>query len=186
MLVARAVSALAMLVARAVSALAMLVARAVSALAMLAACAVLAVAAAVPGPAMAAPAQRVSLLTVESEVMCPSCHEPLQAVSSPQALYEKAYIKKLIGEGDTNQQILNQLVAQFGVSVLAKPPASGFNLLIYVLPPLVLVLGALFLLVTLPRWRRRSLAAAGSPLGAPPPVSAADGKRIDEDLARLV
>ncbi len=137
-------------------------------------------------PAIAGGDPRVSLLTVESEVMCPSCHEPLEAVSSPQAVYEKAYIARLIAQGDTNQQILHELVAQYGVTVLAKPPASGFNLVIYILPPLLLAGGALFLLFTLPKWRARSRAAAATSLQRAPPVSAADAQRIDEDLARLI
>ncbi len=153
---------------------------------LVATCALLATAAVLCGPAIAGGAPRVSLLTVESEVMCPSCHEPLEAVSSPQALAEKAYIAGLIAHGDTNRQILNELVAQYGVIVLAKPPASGFNLLIYVLPPLLLVGGTGFLLFTLPKWRARARAAtAATPQGAPP-VSQADTQRIDEDLARLI
>ncbi|MGO9751909.1 MAG: cytochrome c-type biogenesis protein CcmH [Solirubrobacteraceae bacterium] len=130
---------------------------------------------------------RASLLEVESQLMCPSCHEPLEAVSSPQALYEKAYVKTLIARGDTDQQILNNLVSQYGVVVLAKPPASGFNLLIYILPPLVPVAGVAFLLLTLPKWRERSRAAAAAARMQPvPALSEADSKRIDDDLSRLI
>jgi cytochrome c-type biogenesis protein CcmH len=134
-----------------------------------------------------APRARASLLDVESAVMCPSCHEPLEAVSSPQALFEKAYIKLLIARGDTKQQILYELVAQYGVGVLAKPRASGFNLIFYILPPLALAGGIAFLLITLPKWRRnRSRAAAATALQRPGPLSDADAERIKEDLARLI
>ncbi len=130
---------------------------------------------------------RASLLEVESQVMCPSCHEPLEAVSSPQALYEKAYIETLIARGLTEQQILGNLKAQYGVAVLAKPPATGFNLTIYILPPLVLAAGAVFLLLTLPKWRERSRAAAAkAPLQPAPALSDADTQRINDDLARLI
>lgn len=130
---------------------------------------------------------RASLLEVESQVMCPSCHEPLEAVSSPQALYEKAYIETLITRGLTEQQILDNLKAQYGVAVLAKPPATGFNLTIYILPPLVLAAGAVFLLLTLPKWRERSRgAAAKAPLQPAPALSEADTQRINDDLSRLI
>jgi cytochrome c-type biogenesis protein CcmH/NrfF len=130
---------------------------------------------------------RASLLDVESQVMCTSCHEPLEAVSSPQALSEKAYIQKLIAQGDTEQQILNNLVIQYGVAVLAKPPASGFDLTIYILPPLTLAAGVAFLLFTLPRWRERSrVVAAAAPRRPAAALSDADTKRIDDDLSRLI
>jgi cytochrome c-type biogenesis protein CcmH len=130
---------------------------------------------------------RASLLDVESQVMCTSCHEPLEAVSSPQALSEKAYIKSLIAQGDTEQQILNDLVTQYGVAVLAKPPASGFDLTIYILPPLALAAGVAFLLFTLPRWRERSrVAAAAAPRRPAAALSDADTKRINDDLSRLI
>ena len=73
---------------------------------------------------------------------------------------------------------------QYGPSVLAKPPAHGFNLLIYVLPPLVLVIGVLTLVLTLPKWRRRSRLAAATPAPTPPPIDPEDERRLDEDLAR--
>jgi len=134
-----------------------------------------------------APRARASLLDVESALMCTSCHEPLEAVSSPQALSEKAYIAKLIARGDTKHQILDEMVVQYGVEVLAKPPASGFNLTIYILPPLILAAGVAFLLLTLPKWRRRARAAAAARYpGGAPSLSATDADRINEDLARLI
>jgi cytochrome c-type biogenesis protein CcmH len=139
------------------------------------------------GPAAAvgsAAGPRASLLDIESEVMCVSCREPLELVSSPQALAEKRYIAGLVSEGETKQQILHQLVLQYGVAVLGKPPASGFNLMIYVLPPAILAGGIAFLLVTLPHWRARGRAAR-PPAGAAP-LSPEDSKRIDDDLARLI
>ncbi|MGO9973889.1 MAG: cytochrome c-type biogenesis protein CcmH [Solirubrobacteraceae bacterium] len=148
--------------------------------------AIVAAAMTLSAPALAASGPRPSLLSVESELMCTSCHEPLEAVSSPQAISEKEYVAGLIAKGDSNQQILNDMVSQYGVGVLAKPPASGFNLLIYVLPPVLLASGVIFLLFTLPKWRSRSRAAAARPVAGAPSVSEADAQRIDEDLARLI
>jgi len=60
--------------------------------------------------------------------MCVSCHEPLALAQSPQADSERAFVSMLIAKGLTKAQIENQLVAQYGPSVLGKPPAHGFNL----------------------------------------------------------
>jgi cytochrome c-type biogenesis protein CcmH len=128
---------------------------------------------------------RASLLGIESQVMCTSCGEPLnEVVSSPQAISEKQYIQGLIDKGYTQPQILHSLVKQYGVGVLARPPASGFNLLIYILPPAVLAAGVAFLLLTLPRWRARGGAERSSEGAAPLPPE--DAKRLDDDLARLI
>jgi cytochrome c-type biogenesis protein CcmH len=127
---------------------------------------------------------RASLLAVEQDLMCVECHEPLAMVNSPEAVAEKQYVETLIARGDTKQQVLNAMVAQYGVAVLGKPPASGFNLLIYILPPAILAGGIAFLLLTLPRWRARG--AAAHPDAAPQPLSAEDAERINEDLAGLI
>jgi cytochrome c-type biogenesis protein CcmH len=138
------------------------------------------------GTASVAAAPRASFTQVESALMCTSCHEPLALAQSPQAFSERAYVRQLIAQGLTQKQIENEMVAQYGPSVLAKPPAHGFDLLIYVLPPLLLLIGIVILAVTLPRWRQRSRAAAAMPLSAAPEIDAADARRLDEDLARHV
>ncbi|MDQ6817071.1 MAG: cytochrome c-type biogenesis protein CcmH [Actinomycetota bacterium] len=136
----------------------------------------------VPGVASAAP-PRASLTDIENNVMCPSCREPLALAQSPQALRERAFIRALIAQGETRAQIEQALVAQYGPAVLGRPPASGFNLTVYLLPPAVLLAGILTLAVTLPRWRKRTRSAA-APIEAARPLRAGEARRLDEDLAR--
>jgi len=129
---------------------------------------------------------RASLTDVEQDVMCPSCHEPLALAQSPQADAERAYISMRIAQGATKQKIERDLVAQYGPSVLGRPPAHGFNLTVYILPPAILVAGAVVLLIVLPRWRRRTRAAtAARPVAAGPRLDAADARRLQEDLGRF-
>jgi cytochrome c-type biogenesis protein CcmH len=130
----------------------------------------------------AAPA-RASLTDIENDVMCVACHEPLSVAQSPQAYAERGFIRTLIAQGLTKPQIERQLVAQYGPAVLGKPPANGFNLTVYVLPPAIVLIGLGILAYALPRWRRRSRARATAPANAPPPPDAADAKRLDDDLA---
>ncbi|MGH2409093.1 MAG: cytochrome c-type biogenesis protein, partial [Chloroflexota bacterium] len=116
---------------------------------------------ALPGAA-AAVQIRTSLTAVEGDLMCVVCHEPLAVANSPQAYSERAYIRKLIQRGETRAQIDRDMVAQYGPSVLAKPPARGFSLLLYILPPLLVAIGLAILAFTLPRWRRRAAARAST------------------------
>ncbi|MEA2160956.1 MAG: cytochrome c-type biosis protein CcmH [Solirubrobacteraceae bacterium] len=127
---------------------------------------------------------RASLSEIENEVMCVSCREPLALAQSPQAFAERDYVRMLVNQGQTKQQIERALVAQYGTAVLGRPPAHGFNLTVYILPPVLVVIGLVTLAVTLPRWRRRAREAAATPLAAGPRLGAADARRIDEDLAR--
>jgi cytochrome c-type biogenesis protein CcmH len=127
---------------------------------------------------------QVSFTDIEGDVMCVACHEPLAVAQSPEAFSERSYIRQLIAQGLDKTQIEKQLVAQYGPAVLGKPPAHGFNLLIYILPPAILVIGLGTLAVTLPRWRRRSRLAGSQATANAPPLDPEDVRRLEEDLAR--
>lgn len=137
------------------------------------------------GSAAAAPRVKTSLTAVWFNYMCVSCHEPLPVAQSPQAISEREFIQRLVVEGDTPAQIERQMVAQYSVAVLAKPPAHGFNLLIYVLPPAVLLFGLGFLGFSLPKWRARARQAGAEPYASGGELSADDTERLDAELARF-
>jgi cytochrome c-type biogenesis protein CcmH len=143
-------------------------------------------AAVAPNLAAAAAPARASLTQIENDVMCVACHESLAVAQSPESFSERAFIRDLISQGLDKSQIENQLVAQYGPAVLGKPPASGFSLLVWVVPPVLLALGIATLVVTIPKWRRRSRQAAESPLPVGPPLEPEDARRLDEDLARQI
>ena len=116
--------------------------------------------------------------------MCVACHEPLAVADSPQAYAERNYIRGLISQGLTKAQIERQLVTQYGTTVLGKPPAHGFNLTVYVLPPALVALGAAILAFALPRWRRRTRARRDAEPAAAA-LSPADSRRLDDELSHF-
>ncbi len=120
------------------------------------------------------------------QFMCTACHEPLELVASPEALEEKAYLRTLVNKGLTLGEIKSEMVAQYGEQVLAKPPASGFNLVIYVIPPLLVVGGIALLVFTLPKWRRRSQQAAETTLPASAPLKEEEAERLDSELDQFI
>jgi cytochrome c-type biogenesis protein CcmH/NrfF len=137
-------------------------------------------------PAALAVTPRTSLSDVENDVMCVSCREPLAVAQSPQAYAERNFIQMLINRGETKAQIERALVAQYGLAVLGKPPANGFNLTVYVLPPALVALGILVLALTLPRWRRRARAAAAAPMApGTTQLDPRDAQRLEQDLAEF-
>lgn len=131
-------------------------------------------------------AGRLNLLTVEGQFMCTSCHEPLVVVSSPEAISEKQFIQALIDRGDDVQQIRTAMVGQYGEQVLARPPASGFNLLIYILPPALLLGGLGLLAYTLPRWRERSRRASQARTATGAPLSRDEENRLEDELTKFI
>lgn len=132
--------------------------------------------------AFAAAPPRTSMTAVENDLMCVACHEPLAVSQSPQAESERRLISHLIKLGDTKPQIEHVMVAQYGPSVLAQPPAHGFNLSVYVIPPVAVLVGLVVVGYALARWRRAK--RAEEPGVGAQPLSAGDAQRLQEDLAR--
>jgi cytochrome c-type biogenesis protein CcmH/NrfF len=137
------------------------------------------------GTAATASAEQNWYSTVD-QFMCVSCHESLNQVNSPQALSEKSFLRGLIAKDLTFGQIKSAMVAQYGAEVLARPPASGFNLTIYILPPLVLIGGLALLAYTLPKWRERARRSAGARLPGAAPLESEDARRLDDELTDFI
>jgi cytochrome c-type biogenesis protein CcmH len=135
--------------------------------------------------AHAAAQPKASYLEVVNDVMCVVCHEPLGVAQSPEAFQERDYIRQLVAQGKTRKEIEDELVQQYGPAVLSRPPAHGVNLLVYIVPPLVLILGIVTIAVFIPRWRRRGREADSSSTQASGALDAADAQRLNEDLGRF-
>ncbi|MEI8105215.1 MAG: cytochrome c-type biogenesis protein CcmH [Actinomycetes bacterium] len=122
---------------------------------------------------------------MEAELVCPTCHEPLDESSSPIAQRIKDYIRKRIAEGATENQIKDELVAQLGPRVLGVPSTHGFDLLAWVIPLGGMGLG--FLAVGAGAWawsRNRSTDEAVLDPGASSLGTHVE-KRLDDELARF-
>jgi cytochrome c-type biogenesis protein CcmH len=127
---------------------------------------------------------RATLPVIERQVMCVTCKIPLNVAESPQAGRERALIRGLIAQGQTEAQIKDALVAQYGPSVLALPSAKGFDLAAYLVPIAVVLTLLALLALLLPSWRRHARAQAGQAPSAPE-LSASDAARLDTDLKRF-
>ena len=148
---------------------------------------VAALALALGGTTLAAPASaHQSFYSIVNQFMCVSCHEPLNQVNSPQAISEKQTLQGLVNKGLALGQIKSAMVSQYGPEVLAQPPASGFNLTVYVLPPAIFLGGLALLAYTLPKWRERSRRAAATQLPGAAPLDSDDAKRLDDELTDFI
>lgn len=122
---------------------------------------------------------KTSLGDLEDEVMCPVCGTSLGLVTeAPQAQRERAFIKRLIDDCKSKDQIKAALVDEFGDQVLALPDDDGFELAAYLIPLAVLLGAGATIMFGVRRWRARP-ASAGDRA-----ASAGETKRLDEDLAK--
>ena len=129
----------------------------------------------VAGAGLAATPPRAADL--EAEIVCPVCETTLDQSNAPVAQRMKLFIRERIAAGDTEQEIKDALVAQFGPGVLATPRKSGFGLLAWALPLAALAAGALAVGILVRTWSRRRTASSETPLN--PELE----RLVDEELA---
>ncbi|MGH2728403.1 MAG: cytochrome c-type biogenesis protein [Actinomycetota bacterium] len=110
---------------------------------------------------------------LEAELVCPVCETTLDQSTAPVAERMKTFIRLRIAAGDTEQEIKDALVAEFGPAVLATPPRGGFGLLAWLLPLAALIAGAIAVAVLLRAWSRRR-------------APRDDAQALDPELERLV
>jgi cytochrome c-type biogenesis protein CcmH len=129
--------------------------------------------------ALAAPAaaseEHPTLAELERELVCPTCKTTLEMSNAPVAERMRAFIRQRIAAGDTKSEIKDKLVAQFGESVLAAPPARGFNLLAWLVPIAGGLIAAVAVAVLALRWSRSRTAPAGGPSAADRSTQRASG-----------
>jgi cytochrome c-type biogenesis protein CcmH len=132
------------------------------------------------GVSLALAADPPNAADLESELVCPVCETTLDQSNAPVAERMKLYIRERIAAGDTEDEIKDALVAEFGPGVLATPEKSGFGLLAWLLPLGALVAGLVTVGVLVRAWSRRRAPAADTA-----PLDPELERRVDEELARF-
>ncbi|SRR5712691_1661097 len=124
-----------------------------------------------------------TLIELEGEVICPTCHTTLDQSDAPAARRIEAFMRRRIAAGDRKSEIKAKLVAQFGPAILAAPPRHGFDLLAWWLPIAGILVAAIVLAGAAYRWSR---VRAPTPVAAAPePLDPALERRLDDELARF-
>jgi cytochrome c-type biogenesis protein CcmH len=118
-------------------------------------------------PAIATGAQqtdRAKQLGAKLLCVC-GCNQGLTACNHVGCQYSHKMLQELderIARGDSDDLVLQSFVQEYGLKVLAEPPAKGFNWLAWVTPVLVPIAAVGLLWEVVRRWRQRaSLAAVG-------------------------
>ena len=125
-----------------------------------------------------AAAAGVTVDDIARDVRCPTCNTPLNVSEAPIAQDMKRYIRGRIEAGDSREEIIDGLVAEFGSDVLATPPKSGFGLIAWLVPALVVAIGLALIPVLMRLW------AARHGGGGPAALSAEDEELLARERAR--
>jgi len=123
-----------------------------------------------PSERLADPALEARARAISQELRCLVCqNESIDESNAPLAHDLRLLVRKRLVAGDTDQQVLNYIVARYGVFVLLDPPFEPLTWLLWLGPPVLVVGSGVILLL---RSRRRR-----GPALAPPKLSAEESAR---------
>ncbi len=106
---------------------------------------------------------------VARQLYCPVCENiPLDVCPTKACADWRETIREKLAAGWTDRQIMDYFVTQYGERVLANPSIRGFNILLWVIPPVVLAGGVVFLWFFFRRAARQ--AAVTAPAEPPAPT----------------
>ena len=90
---------------------------------------------------------------VAAQLRCPVC-QGLSIQESPSELSQqmRSVVKDQLREGKTPEEVKAYFVSKYGEWILLEPKAQGFNVLVYVLPVLLVVLGLGVIFVSVRKW----------------------------------
>jgi len=103
---------------------------------------------------------------VSTQLRCPVCRQQsIEESPSQMAIEMKAIVREKLEAGEDADEVIEYFVARYGEWVLLKPKATGFNLAVWVLPPLLVLLGGLVVVRAFRRWMAPELPVAVGPDG---------------------
>jgi len=116
-----------------------------------------------PDEIMADPAQEARARNLSRELRCMVCqNQSIDDSDAPLARDLRLLVRERIAAGNTDQQVMDFLVARYGEFVLLKPRVEGQTLILWLIPPLVLAGGGLALWFGNRRRRQRAASEQGA------------------------
>jgi cytochrome c-type biogenesis protein CcmH/NrfF len=117
--------------------------------------------------------------------MC-GCNQVLTQCNHVGCTVSTSMLKELggwVARGDSDAVITAAFVKEYGTTVSAEPPKSGFSLVAWSMPAVYFLAGAIFVIFVIRKWRRRPASVMQTTPGAIP-VSAEALDRARAQAAR--
>jgi cytochrome c-type biogenesis protein CcmH len=107
-----------------------------------------------PDEILSDPALELRARALSKELRCMVCqNQAIDDSDAPLARDLRILLRERLRTGDTDQQVLDFLVARYGEFVLLRPPFSSHTAVLWLTPAGILVVGAISLYLL---WRRRA------------------------------
>ena len=98
---------------------------------------------------------------VAAVLRCPVCQGvAIQDSPSELAQQMRMVVKEQLASGKSADEVKDYFVSKYGEWILLEPQAHGFNIVIYALPVLLVLGGAVFLVFIVRKWTAAAPAAA--------------------------
>ena len=125
---------------------------------------------------------------IAKQLYCPVCENTPLDVCPTQACKEwREEIRGLLAEGKTEAEIKQHFVDYYGARVLSEPPRTGFNWLVYVVPPIVIVAGVFVLFRAFRAWSQPASVETEAELDEDEALPTSDDEyvaRMEEELKK--
>ncbi|MFW6085233.1 MAG: cytochrome c-type biogenesis protein, partial [Gemmatimonadota bacterium] len=90
---------------------------------------------------------------IAARLRCPVCSgQSVLESNAPISQEMQQVIRERLERGETEEEIVAYFRSSYGDWIVLQPRPTGWNLLVYVLPAVVLIAGGGWLFVTLRRW----------------------------------
>ena len=94
---------------------------------------------------------------IAKDLFCPVCENtPLDVCPTDACKEWREEIRSMLADGNSEAEIKQHFVDYYGARVLSEPPRTGFNWLIYVVPPIIIVAGIFVLFRAFRAWSKPS------------------------------
>jgi cytochrome c-type biogenesis protein CcmH len=120
---------------------------------------------------------------IAHQLYCPVCENtPLDVCPTEACRQWRDLIRQQLTDGWSQARIQQYFVDQYGARVLAEPPRTGLNWLVYILPPLIILAGVIMLFRSLRSWTAHS---GEETAGGKKAATSQEDVRADGYVARL-
>ena len=122
---------------------------------------------------------------VARQLFCPVCENtPLDVCPTQACAQWRELIRAKLADGWTADQIKQYFATQYGARVLAEPPRQGLNWLVYVIPPVLMLIGVYILYRALQSMRKQPALADMNTVEPTAPDSDEYIRRVEEELKK--
>jgi cytochrome c-type biogenesis protein CcmH len=123
---------------------------------------------------------------IAGQLFCPICQNIPLDVCPTQACHDwRELIRQMLAEGKTPDQIKQYFVDHYGAQVLAEPPRTGINWLVYIIPPVAFLIGVYFLFRAFRTWQKLPRESTGNTIANVKPVEGPNSSSKDAYQTRF-